>query len=182
MDLIEGGDILIGLPSSGPHSNGYSLLRKIVSISNLSLDSPSPFNPTQTLGESLLTPTKLYIKAILPLVKKHLIKAMAHITGGGFLDNIPRVLPKKIKARIDAAKWSLPEVFKWAKEVGNVEVEELARTFNCGIGMVLVVAKEEKEQVLEVLKGLEEEAFVIGALEDRAGSEEQVVVENMQGW
>jgi phosphoribosylamine--glycine ligase/phosphoribosylformylglycinamidine cyclo-ligase len=121
LDLVENGDYLIGLASSGVHSNGYSLVRHIVKMSGLEYSTKCPFDPKQTLGEALLTPTRLYVKSVLPVIKENLVKAMVHITGGGFIDNIPRSLPKTKCAEIDASKWPLLPVFKWLKSTGNME-------------------------------------------------------------
>ncbi|KAJ2348144.1 Bifunctional purine biosynthetic protein ade1, partial [Coemansia sp. RSA 2618] len=139
---IGSGDVLIGLASSGIHSNGFSLVRKVVARAGLDFGSACPWAAGQSVGEALLTPTRIYVKALLPLVHSRLVKGMAHITGGGFTDNVPRVLPKSVCASIDASTWELPAVFRWLKQVGNISADEMARTFNCGIGMVLVVAKD----------------------------------------
>ncbi|KAI9291293.1 phosphoribosylamine--glycine ligase [Neoconidiobolus thromboides FSU 785] len=180
MELIQENDVLIGLPSSGPHSNGYSLLRKVVELSGLNYNDPCPFQDNITLGKALLTPTKLYIKSLLPLIQKQLIKGMAHITGGGFIDNIPRVLPKNIKVKVNAKDVNLLPVFKWVKQIGNVDNFELARTFNCGIGMILIVGEENKDEVLNTLKELGQEAMIIGNTLNRIEDEEQVEMIDME--
>ncbi|KAJ9073356.1 Bifunctional purine biosynthetic protein ade1 [Entomophthora muscae] len=181
MGDIAPGDVLIGLASSGPHSNGYSLLRKVAAVNGLSFDAPCPFQEGVSLGQALLVPTRIYIKSLLPLVRARLIKAMAHITGGGFTDNIPRVLPESLGVRLDARSWPLPEVFRWAKKAGNIVNNEMARTFNCGIGMVLVVSAQDAENVITQLHQLEESAYIIGRVEARGT--EQVVVEGMnEAW
>lgn len=165
-DDMKAGDALIGIASSGPHSNGYSLIRKIVEISGLPWDAPSPFVVGQTLAQSLLTPTKLYIQSVLPLIKSGHIKGLAHITGGGLTDNTPRMLPKHLEAEIDVNAWPRPEVFTWLQETGNVAEEELQRAFNCGIGMVLAVASEDVTTVMHSLGESDEMCWVIGALKD----------------
>ncbi|CAG8553840.1 9264_t:CDS:2, partial [Scutellospora calospora] len=159
---INVNDILIGIASSGIHSNGFSLVRKIVEKHNLGYESPCPWNTKITLGEDLLTPTKIYVKQLLPLVKKGLVKAMAHITGGGFVDNIPRVIPEHLGAVIDSSSWKIPEVFKWLAKNGNVPSDELFRTFNCGIGMVLIVSPEDEINVINLLKEYDTDVYKIG--------------------
>ncbi|KAF9996158.1 hypothetical protein BGZ65_008238, partial [Modicella reniformis] len=181
MDLIKSGDVLLGLTSSGAHSNGYSLIRKIVERSNQELHSPCPWDTTKTLGQSLLTPTRIYVKQLLPVVGKGLIKAMAHITGGGFIDNIPRVLPKELGVEVDASAWPFPDVFKWIMATGNVPHREMARTFNCGIGMVLVVNPEDVEEVTRLCRVEGEVVYQIGVLKTKVENNgEEVVMHNME--
>ena len=163
---MAAGDVLIGIASSGPHSNGYSLIRKIVEISGLSWGDASPFSDGQTLGEALITPTKLYVKKVLPLIKDNLVNGLAHITGGGLTENTPRMLPKTLKANIDMQAWPRPAVFEWLQETGGVAEAEMQRAFNCGIGMVLAVTPNDMTTVLERLAASGEEAWVIGQLED----------------
>lgn len=184
MDGIADGDILLGLASSGPHSNGYSLIRRVVEVQGLSYDQPAPFDPEKTLGEALLTPTRLYVKSCLPLAKQHVIKAMAHITGGGFLDNIPRVLPDWLKAEVNAAAWPLPPVFRWLAKAGGVTAHEMARTFNCGIGMVLVVSHCQKDDAIKQLTEAGETIYEIGRLRRREPGEEPCAMVNLEqsGW
>jgi len=178
---------LIGLPSSGVHSNGFSLVRKCVERAGLSWDAPVPFlhNGSElgggaTLGEALLTPTKIYVKELLPLVRRKLIKAMAHITGGGLLDNIPRVLPPGLKAVLQLIDESsqlplpLPPVFRWLQSIAHLPQEELLRTFNCGIGMVLVAAPSDVPAIMQALDG----SFIIGRVDqlvDSAGPPVEVL-------
>ncbi|KAJ1961484.1 Bifunctional purine biosynthetic protein ade1 [Dipsacomyces acuminosporus] len=181
---IQAGDVLVGLASSGVHSNGFSLVRKVVAHAGLSFHSPCPWSEGKSVGEALLTPTRIYVKPLLPLVHKSLVKGMAHITGGGFTDNIPRVLPKGLGVEIDASSWEFPGVFQWIKKTGNIAAEEMARTFNCGIGMVLVVAKENAAEVVNSLNASGESAYVIGKLTAAAGASEaeRVVVKNTSSW
>lgn len=167
---MAAGDVLIALPSSGVHSNGFSLVRKCVERAGLSWDSPVPFLHGEsehgggaTLGEALLTPTKIYVKELLPLVRRKLIKAMAHITGGGLLDNIPRVLPPGLKAVLQLTDGSLPPVFRWLQSIAHLPQEELLRTFNCGIGMVLVAAPSDVPAIMHAL----EASFIIGHLDQQ---------------
>ncbi|WP_409433423.1 phosphoribosylformylglycinamidine cyclo-ligase [Litorimonas sp. RW-G-Af-16] len=161
---MAAGDVLIGIASSGPHSNGYSLIRKIVEVSGLGWDAPSPFAEGQTLGQSLITPTKIYVKSILPLVKSGLISGLAHITGGGLTDNTPRMLPKHLMPEFDMDAWDRPAVFKWLQETGNVAEAEMQRAFNCGIGMVVCAKPAAAMDVLSMLEDAGETAMIIGQL------------------
>ena len=163
---MAAGDPLIGIASSGPHSNGYSLIRKIVERSGLAWDAPSPFSDGQTLGQALMTPTKLYVSTLLPLLREGIVTGLAHITGGGLTENTPRMLPKSLTAQIDMQAWPRPEVFKWLQEMGGVAEPEMQRAFNCGIGMVLAAKPENMTQVLEKLEAAGETAWVIGQLAD----------------
>ncbi|XP_032908518.1 trifunctional purine biosynthetic protein adenosine-3 isoform X1 [Catharus ustulatus] len=161
LDRITEGDLLIGVASSGVHSNGFSLVRKIVEKSSLDFSSRVGVSGDQTLGELLLTPTKLYSKTLLPVLRSGHVKAYAHITGGGLLENIPRVLPQSLGVVLDALTWKIPEVFSWLHKEGNLSEEEMARTFNCGVGAVLVVQKEMAQQVLRDIQA-QETAWLIG--------------------
>lgn len=166
-ETVIAGDALIGIGSSGCHSNGYSLARKVVETSGADLN--QPLGET-TLGKALLAPTRLYVKPVLELMKKLPIKAMAHITGGGLPENLPRVLPEGIGARIDGKSWIRPEIFGWLQEQGNIEDHEMYRTFNCGLGMVLVVEADKAQQCIAELTALGENAWHIG--ETVSGSDE----------
>ncbi|KAI8811584.1 phosphoribosylglycinamide synthetase [Cladochytrium replicatum] len=182
---IAPGDVLLGLPSSGLHSNGFSLVRYVIDAAGLSYHSPCPFESSEpTLGEALLIPTRLYVTQLLPAIRKRLIKAMANITGGGFPDNIPRALPKDIKVAIDANTFPFLPVFKWLKKTGNIAVDEMARTFNCGIGMVAIVAAEDADAVIaELQKAGEPNLYKIGVLSKRNEGENSVVLLNAeQAW
>ncbi len=162
---VVAGDVLIGLPSSGVHSNGFSLVRRIVEMTVLGWSGPAPFAPGQTLAEALLTPTRLYVKPILAALKAGApIKALAHITGGGFPDNIPRVLPDGVGAELDLAAISAPPVFGWLAATGGVARDEMLRTFNCGVGMVAVAAADTAESVIAALTDAGEAPFRIGRL------------------
>ncbi|MEP3654692.1 MAG: phosphoribosylformylglycinamidine cyclo-ligase [Litorimonas sp.] len=160
---MDAGDMLIGLESSGPHSNGYSLIRKIVERSGLDWDAPAPFADAP-LAESLLTPTRLYIKSLLPLIRSGLVSGLAHITGGGLTDNTPRMLPDGLVPEFDFNAWERPAVFKWLQETGGVTEDEMRRAFNCGIGMVLCVKPDDMPAVLNSLEEAGERAHVIGQL------------------
>jgi phosphoribosylaminoimidazole synthetase len=165
LDAIRAGDVLVALPSSGPHSNGYSLIRKIVGLSGLSWDAPCPFAtdaPDRTLAEALLTPTKLYPRLALPLIRARLFKGLAHVTGGGLTDNVPRMLPKHLAPAIDEGAWELPPVFQWLAATGGVARAEMARAFNCGVGLVACVAPEDVGETLSRWLDLGEAPIVLG--------------------
>ena len=166
-DIVEG-DIVLGLASSGVHSNGYSLVRRIVSSSGIGWDDKAPFDGYRSLGEALLTPTRIYVKSVLAAIRStHGIKALAHITGGGFPENIPRVLPKDFAAELDLDAIEVPRVFSWLAKTGGVAPAEMMRTFNCGIGMVMVVAAGQAAQVAAVLAQQGEEVTTIGRIMPR---------------
>jgi len=156
---VDAGNRLIALASSGVHSNGYSLVRKIIEVSSAKLSQECG---EQSLADALIAPTRIYVKNLLALSKTCPINAIAHITGGGLVENIPRVLPKHLGARIDLSSWQLTPVFTWLQQAGNVEQLEMLRTFNCGVGMVLAVDAEQERQCLEQLHALGETAWVIG--------------------
>lgn len=175
-EIIDGsrvrtGDSLIALASSGPHSNGYSLIRKILEISGA--DPQMPMGE-HSLAEALLEPTRIYVKPLLKLIRESQVNALSHITGGGLLENIPRVLPKNAKAVINTASWTIPPVFQWLQEQGNVDAREMYRTLNCGVGMVIAVPAERTDEALALLAGEGETAWVIGAIEAATEGEEQV--------
>ena len=160
---IAAGDVLIGMASSGIHSNGFSLVRKIVERSGLGFDAPAPFAPGKSLGEALLVPTRLYVKSCLAAIRQTgAVKALAHITGGGFTDNIPRALPKTLGVTVDLSAVEALPVFRWLAQTGDVAVPEMLRTFNCGIGMIAIVAADKADAVLAVLREHGERAAVIG--------------------
>jgi phosphoribosylformylglycinamidine cyclo-ligase len=163
-DKVAAGDVLLGLASTGPHSNGYSLIRRIIADGGHKLDRPAPFDIEQLLGRALLTPTRIYVRSLLPSIRAGKIHALAHITGGGLLENVPRVLPKGLHAEIDADAWTQPRVFAWLQAQGRIEPGELARTFNCGIGMVLAVAPADVADVSAALTAAGETVFDIGKI------------------
>jgi phosphoribosylformylglycinamidine cyclo-ligase len=171
-DIVPG-DVVLGLASSGPHSNGYSLVRKIVEVSGADL--ASDFHG-RTLGETLLEPTRIYVKPLLALMKKLTVKGMAHITGGGITGNVPRVLPDNVTAVIDAKSWTWPVVFQWLQSQGNVELAEMHRTFNCGIGMVVVVASADADTALHFLREQGETVYRLGEIRARAAGQEQTLI------
>jgi phosphoribosylformylglycinamidine cyclo-ligase len=166
-DIVEG-DVILGLASSGLHSNGFSLTRKIVELSGLGWDAPAPFADGSSLGEALLEPTRIYVKPLLKAIRgTHGIKALAHITGGGFPDNIPRVLPKDFSAELDLETIEVPPVFAWLAKTGGVTAQEMMRTFNCGVGMIAVVAAGQAAQVAAVLQEAGETVTPIGRIVPR---------------
>jgi phosphoribosylformylglycinamidine cyclo-ligase len=164
MDDQQAGDVIIGLGSSGPHSNGYSLVRRIVERSGLAWDSPAPFAEGKSLAQALMAPTRIYIKSVLPQIKAGRIKGCAHITGGGLIENPPRAIAQGLEASFDWNAWPLPPVFAWMQEVGGVSDHELRRTFNCGVGLILIVAAKDAPAVLEGLLEAGEDAFICGQL------------------
>jgi len=170
---VAAGDVVLGLASSGAHSNGYSLIRKIVALSRADLS--SKFHGG-TLADALLAPTRIYVKPVLALAAAVEVKGLAHITGGGLVDNLPRVLPSRLAARIDRAAWPMPPLFRWLRDRGNVADTELYRVFNCGIGMAVVVAPGNAAKALELLKAAGEKAWRIGRVVKRPRNGPQVVL------
>jgi phosphoribosylformylglycinamidine cyclo-ligase len=173
---VRAGDTLLGLASSGPHSNGFSLIRKILERSGADVMQPMG---EQTLGSALLTPTRIYVKPLLELQRSVAVKALAHITGGGLQENIPRVLPDDCCAVIDIDSWDRPEVFDWLARQGNVEPYEMHRTFNCGIGMVLCVAADQAEAAITQLRDAGETVYRIGAVVARSADQQAVVLKGL---
>ncbi len=179
---VRPGDVLLGLSSSGFHSNGYSLVRRIVDDERLSYSAPFPHGDGASIGEVLLTPTRIYVKAMLRAIRETgAVKAMAHITGGGFVENIPRVLPDGINVEIDGASWAMPPVFRWLMALGGIEDAEMGRTFNCGIGMVVVVAESEADKVTAVLADAGETVQRIGRLTEATAGAPRVSVKGALG-
>ncbi|QKX17801.1 phosphoribosylformylglycinamidine cyclo-ligase [Microbulbifer sp. YPW1] len=171
---VQAGDKLIGLGASGPHSNGYSLIRKVLEISGADLHKDLE---GKTLAESLMAPTRIYVKSLLSLMKEVQVNALSHITGGGLLENLPRVLPENARAVIDTKSWDLPPVFRWLQEAGNIEGREMYRTFNCGVGMVICVPAAEADKAVAKLKELGEDAFIVGSIETAAEGDTGEAVE-----
>lgn len=173
---VSEGDTLIGLPSSGPHSNGYSLVRKIIEVSGADLNSEFE---GKSLGETLLEPTRIYVKPLLELFKQIDVHALSHITGGGLTENIPRVLPDQARAVIETENWNVPSIFHWLQQAGNVLPEEMIRTFNCGVGMVVCVAQEDTDRAISILKAEGESPFVLGRIANRHEGSDPVEVVNL---
>ncbi|MCH8500541.1 MAG: phosphoribosylformylglycinamidine cyclo-ligase [Aliidiomarina sp.] len=175
-DIIDGskvaaGDALIAVASSGPHSNGYSLIRKVIEVADADLSADFHGKP---LADHLMAPTRIYVKPVLELIKQVNVHAISHITGGGFQENIPRVLPEHCKAVVERNSWQWPVIFSWLQENGNIAREEMFRTFNCGVGLVIAVPANQADQAVAVLNEQGENAWVIGTVADRQGDEEQV--------
>jgi len=171
---VKNGDALIALGSSGPHSNGYSLVRKVIDVAGV--NPATELLDNKPLSEHVLAPTKIYVKSVLALIKQADVHAIAHLTGGGFWENIPRVLPKNTKAVIDEKSWKWPSVFNWLQEKGNIDTYEMYRTFNCGVGMVIALPQEQVETALAILKQAGENAWLIGHIEHAEDDAEQVVI------
>jgi phosphoribosylformylglycinamidine cyclo-ligase len=180
-ERVKPGDVVLALASSGVHSNGYSLVRKVVADAGLALSKPAPFASNLSLGEVLLEPTRIYVKSGLAAARSGKVKAFAHITGGGLIENIPRVLPDGTCAALDAARWELPVVFGWLAKTGRIAPEEMARTFNCGIGMVVVTAPEDANAVAAMLEQAGERVLEIGRIETAAGAP-QVRIAGLERW
>jgi len=176
---IAAGDVVLGIASSGVHSNGFSLVRRVVADLGLDWGDKAPF-ADGALGAALLAPTRIYVRPCLAAHRAGLVKGLAHITGGGLIENIPRILPPGLGVRLDAATWRLPPVFDWLGRAGGVAPAELARTFNCGIGMVAVAAPERSEAAAEILAGEGETVFAIGTVETLAGDAPRVAIEAME--
>ncbi|MCJ1351163.1 MAG: hypothetical protein MMC33_001145 [Icmadophila ericetorum] len=179
-DAMKSGDVLLGIASNGCHSNGFSLIRKIIERANLKVTDTAPWQKDTTVGESLLTPTRIYVKQLLEVVKKNLVKGMSHITGGGLLENIPRMLPKHLAAEVDVSSWPVPSVFHWLKTEGKLSDMEFARAFNTGIGMVLVVSEECVEEATSMLTEAGEKVYKIGKVVERGG--EGCILKNIETW
>tara|TARA_B100001989_G_C24549137_1_gene473033 strand:+ start:1285 stop:2412 length:1128 start_codon:yes stop_codon:yes gene_type:complete len=196
-ETITEGDIVLGLASNGIHSNGYSLVRKIIQDTpDLNYESDLPFEMTinyqhktaekaENITQAMLAPTRIYVKQLLEALKikddndKPAIKGMAHITGGGLSENIPRILPKDINARLDCTSWILPEIFKWLKDLGNLESYDMARTLNCGIGMVVIVSPDHVEKIKKSLENSGESVFEIGIIEKQNVSDNKIILDNI---
>lgn len=185
-ESMVAGDVLLGLASNGVHSNGFSLVREIIERQGLNYHDPAAWDKDsgQSVGASLLTPTRIYVKPLLPLVEQDLVKGMAHITGGGLVENIPRMLPTHLAAEVDVGAWKMPRVFRWLKTQGRLDDGEYARAFNTGLGMVLVVERGEVERVMGVLRERGERVCEVGRLVERVGEGEGegCVLRNLEAW
>ena len=171
---VQAGDALIALGSSGPHSNGYSLIRKVIDVAGVNPATEQLVG--KALGDQLLAPTRIYVKSVLELIEKVDVHAIAHLTGGGFWENIPRVLPDNTKAVIDEKSWEWQPVFKWLQEKGNIDSYEMYRTFNCGVGMVIALPQADVEKALNLLRQAGENAWLIGQIESLNSGEKQVII------
>jgi phosphoribosylformylglycinamidine cyclo-ligase len=177
---VAAGDAILGLASSGVHSNGYSLVRRIVEASALAVDVPAPFAPDHSLGEALLTPTRIYVKSCLAAARTGKLKALAHITGGGLLENVPRVLPADLTAVVDAGRWPFPPVFRWLAVTGGVVDAEMARVFNCGLGMIAVVAADDAAEIEALLAAAGEQVYPVGRIVARQAGMPGCVVDGTE--
>ena len=176
---VAAGDVILGLASSGVHSNGYSLVRRIVEKADLSYEDDAPFQPGTKLGAALLTPTRIYVKPVLAAVRAGTVKALAHITGGGLTDNIPRVLPEGLGVALDATAWPLLPVFRWMADSAAISDDDLARTFNCGIGMVVIVAPDKADEAQHILTEAGESVYRIGEVQPAIGDVDRVVIDGV---
>lgn len=181
LDSMQEGDVLLGLASNGLHSNGFSLIRKIIERKHLAWEEAAPWDLDNKVSNSVLTPTRIYVKPLLEVVKKDMVKGMSHITGGGLIENVPRMLPKHLTAEIDVTSWSRPAVFKWLQNAGKVSIEEMSRTFNNGIGMVLVVSDIAHGEVKRILEAQGETVYKVGKLIER-GEDEGCTLLNTERW
>ncbi|MFN7190514.1 MAG: phosphoribosylformylglycinamidine cyclo-ligase [Rhodospirillales bacterium] len=180
---VAAGDVVLGLPSSGVHSNGFSLVRRVVHAAELAWDAPAPFAPDRSVANALLTPTRIYVKSCLALAKAGEVAAMAHITGGGLVENVPRVIPENLQVRLDARSWALPPVFKWLARSGQIAREELTRVFNCGIGMVVVVPAAKLAAAKATLEAAGETPIEIGRVVPKPDGEAPgCVVDHLDNW
>ncbi|GHD61703.1 phosphoribosylformylglycinamidine cyclo-ligase [Jeongeupia chitinilytica] len=173
-DSIVAGDVVLGLASNGAHSNGYSLVRKILHLTEA--DYAAEFDAGKSLADVVIAPTRIYVKPILKLLESVTVKGMAHITGGGITENVPRVLPANVVAQIDARSWTLPKLFQWLQKEGNVEAQEMYKTFNCGVGMVVIVSAQDAEAAKKQLEAEGEIVYTLGAVRARNGDEHQTQV------
>ena len=176
---VAAGDVILGLASSGLHANGYSLVRKVVATAGLDWQAPAPFNPEQSLGEALLTPTRIYVKACLAAHAAGGLKALAHITGGGLLENIPRVLPADLACKLDAGLWPLPAAFAWLAPAGGIVPDDRARTLNCGLGRAAVVAADRIGDVAAAFEAAGEQVLEIGRIVPYDGSGRRVLIDGV---
>lgn len=168
---LKSDDVLIAVASSGVHSNGYSLVRKVLEVSNTPLSTPFE---NSTIGEVLLTPTKIYVKSILDVISKVSVKSLCHVTGGGITENLPRVMPENTQANISFSAEKMPSIFKWLQKTGNIATEEMLRTFNCGVGMIIAVSKQDVDTTLEILAKHDEKAWVLGHIQSSTQAEPAV--------
>jgi phosphoribosylformylglycinamidine cyclo-ligase len=183
---VQPGDVVLGLAASGLHSNGFSLVRRVTADNRLDWSAPAPFASGQTAAEALLTPTRIYVKSLLALcraagARPGLVKAMAHITGGGLVENVPRVVPDTVTVEIDAAAWTLPPVFAWLARAGGVEPAEMARVFNCGVGMVVIAGEADAGETIRLLQAAGETVYRLGRVTPRAGRD-GCVVAGIDAW
>jgi len=178
---VGSGDVVLGLASSGVHSNGFSLVRKLIEVSGVSYNDDCSFAPGKTYGEALLEPTKIYVKSCLAALKADCIKGLSHITGGGFVENIPRILPEGVTVDVDASGWTLPPVFDWLRTTGNITPLEMAKTFNCGIGMAVIVPADKVDEAIQIFEANGETVYNIGTVRTKSGDEPTTIVTGKSG-
>ena len=170
---IEPGHVAIGLASSGLHSNGFSLVRKVLEISNTKLTDKLD---DKSLQEVLLTPTRIYVNSVLEICKRHTVKGISHITGGGLVENLPRILPETVKLSIDQNSWQRPEIFNWLQETGNISQDEMYRVFNCGVGLVIIVEEKDTDPVISQLQSMGEIAWRLGEISSAVSNKDEQVI------
>jgi phosphoribosylformylglycinamidine cyclo-ligase len=175
-------DVVLGLASNGIHSNGYSLVREVIKIASLQLNEPAPFNPTKSIGSELLEPTRIYVKSCMAAIEAGGVKALAHITGGGLIENIPRVLPKGFGVDLYGDTWDLPPIFSWLADTGGIVPIELARTFNCGIGMIIIVAPDQSKKLQKILSYNGEVVSPIGKVVERSTKDRINIFDIENSW
>ena len=179
---VKSGDIIIGLESSGFHSNGYSLIRNIIKTKKISLHSNVPYKKKGKIGDELIIPTKIYVKELLPLIKNKLINSIAHITGGGISENLSRGIPNNLKAVIDTKDFRIPKLFLWLKELSNISVKEMLNTFNCGIGMIIIVKNRNKKKVCDFLTKNKVNYSTIGEIKKKNSKDKKILIKKFDKW
>ena len=179
---VKSGDIIIGLESSGFHSNGYSLIRNIIKTKKISLHSNVPYKKKGKIGDELIIPTKIYVKELLPLIKNKLINSIAHITGGGISENLSRGIPNNLKAVIDTKDFRIPKLFLWLKELSNISVREMLNTFNCGIGMIIIVKNRNKKKVCDFLTKNKVNYSTIGEIKKKNSKDKKILIKKFDKW
>ena len=179
---VKNGDILIGIESSGVHSNGFSLIRKALKKNRITVSSKLPFDSSKTVGEELLIPTKIYVNDLLPLIKKELINSIAHITGGGIFENLSRAVPKNLKGVINTKNFTIPKIFHWLKKLANISPQEMLSTFNCGIGVIIIIKKDNFKKVLNHLMKNKVKFCLLGEIENNSKKKSNVVIRKFGEW
>tara|TARA_B100000963_G_scaffold28261_1_gene20910 strand:- start:518 stop:1447 length:930 start_codon:yes stop_codon:yes gene_type:complete len=179
---VKNGDILVGIKSSGIHSNGFSLIRKALKKNRIKVTSKLPFDSSKTIGEELLIPTKIYVNDLLPLIKKELINSIAHITGGGIFENLSRAVPKNLKGVINTKNFRIPKIFHWLKKLANISPQEMLSTFNCGVGVIIIIKKDNYKKVLDHLKKNKVKFYLLGEIENNSKKESNVVIRKFGEW
>jgi len=179
---VKSGDIIIGLESSGFHSNGYSLIRNIIKTKKISLHSNVPYKKKGKIGDELIIPTKIYVKELLPLIKNKLINSIAHITGGGISENLSRGIPNNLKAVINTKDFRIPKLFLWLKELSNISVKEMLNTFNCGIGMIIIVKNRNKKKVCDFLTKNKVNYSTIGEIKKKNSKDKKILIKKFDKW